>query len=161
MNVDFRVYRSADKKQTLELILSIQQREFGVPISANDQPDLQNIPGFYQSGNGNFWVAIHDKQVVGTIALLDIANDQVALRKMFVAEAFRGAEKGVANALLQHAHSWAKLQGVSDIYLGTIDVYRAAMRFYEKNGYEQINKPSLPESFPLIAVDNVFYHKRF
>ena len=159
--MNIRIYRSSDKSQALDLILSIQQLEFGVSITAEDQPDLQNISDFYQTGNGNFWVAIEGEQVVGTIALLDIANHQVALRKMFVAEAFRGAEKGVANALLQHAHRWARQQGVNDIYLGTIDVYKAAMRFYEKNGYEQINKSSLPETFPLIAVDNSFYHQQF
>ena len=101
-------------------------------ITAEDQPDLQNIPDFYQSGNGNFWVAINEGKIIGTIALLDIGNQQVALRKMFVSNAFRGSDKGVAQALLEQCHQWVNVQGFTDIFLGTIYVYKAAMRFYEK-----------------------------
>ncbi|MGJ8663700.1 MAG: GNAT family N-acetyltransferase [Marinicella sp.] len=161
MTVIYRTYQQSDQQQVLDLILGIQQSEFGVAITATDQPDLSNIPSFYQSGNGNFWVAVSEQRVVGTIALLDIGNQQVALRKMFVAVAHRGADKGVAQQLLVRCHDWAREQKVSDIYLGTIDVYKAAMRFYEKNGYHCIDKNELPQSFPLIAVDNVFYRKQF
>lgn len=157
MTVNYRKYNSADNQQVLSLILGIQQQEFGVAITAEDQPDLNNIADFYQTGHGNFWVAETAEQVVGTIALLDIGHQQVALRKMFVAEAFRGSEHGVAKMLLMQSHQWAVKQGVTDIYLGTIDVYQAAMRFYEKNAYIQIEKTMLPQGFPLIAVDNVFY----
>ncbi len=153
-------YQRAYKQQVTALILGIQQGEFGVAISVEDQPDLRNIPDFYQTGNGNFWVAVSDQQVVGTIALLDIDNQQVALRKMFVIETFRGSEKGVAKMLLDQCHEWAFKQGVTDIYLGTIDVYQAAMRFYQKNGYQKMERINLPSTFPLIAVDNVFYHKQ-
>src|ERR1700674_5856438 len=64
----------------VELILSIQQ-EFDIPITLNDQPDLLDIPGFYQQNRGNFWVALADTRVVGTIALQDIGNAQGALQK--------------------------------------------------------------------------------
>ncbi len=37
---------------------------------------------FDQTGKGNFWVALYDDKVVGTISFLDIGNHQVALRKM-------------------------------------------------------------------------------
>jgi GNAT superfamily N-acetyltransferase len=158
--MDIRTYRITDKSAVLDLILHIQGVEFGVAITGADQPDLNNIPKVYQTGNGNFWVATAQKQVVGSIALLDIGHQQVALRKMFVAEAYRGSDKGVAKKLLNESHQWARQQGVTDIYLGTIDVYRAAMRFYEKNGYSKVDKMDLPPAFPLIAVDNVFYHKQ-
>ena len=160
MEISYRIYNENDNHGVLNLIVGIQQLEFGVAITAEDQPDLSRIPDFYQTGNGNFWLAIADEQVVGTIALLDIGHQQVALRKMFVAEAFRGSDQGVAKVLLDQCHEWARKQGVTDIFLGTINVYQAAMRFYAKHGYEQLAKENLPQSFPLIAVDNVFYHKK-
>ena len=153
-------FQTAYQDDVISLILGIQRGEFAVAITAEDQPDLNHIADFYQSANGNFWLAVSDEQVIGTIALLDIGHQQVALRKMFVAEAFRGSDKGVAKALLARCHEWAIEQGVTDIYLGTIDVYQAAMRFYEKNGYQRLDKAYLPPAFPLIAVDNVFYHKQ-
>ncbi len=155
--MQIRTYIGSDQSTVINLILSIQQQEFGVNISAQDQPDLTDIEHFYQQGTGNFWVAVDEDTVIGTVALIDIGNQAVALRKMFVSPAYRGAKKGVAKALLDACHAWARLKGVNNIYLGTIDVYQAAMRFYEKNGYQSINKPDLPQSFPLIAVDNVFY----
>src|SRR5918999_1139206 len=86
----------ADQQGILDVILPIQQREFGIPITAADQPDLTDIPGFYQSGTGGFWVARSNGQVVGTVGLKDIGARQTALRKMFVAAPFRGRKLGVA-----------------------------------------------------------------
>lgn len=155
-----RSYQHTDQADVSDLILSIQQQEFGINITAEDQPDLQHIDTFYQRGAGQFWVAEELGQIIGTIALIDIGGEAVALRKMFVAAAHRGAVKGVAQTLLQTCHAWAATQGIKDIYLGTIDVYHAARRFYEKHGYVRINRVALPPSFPLIAVDNVFYHRK-
>ena len=42
----------------VEVILPIQQSEFDIPITLAAQPDLQDIPGFYQQGKGNFWIAL-------------------------------------------------------------------------------------------------------
>ncbi len=155
--MNIRTYLDSDQSAVIDLILSIQQQEFGVSITAEDQPDLHDIEHFYQQGTGNFWVAVDAGAVIGTIALIDIGMQAVALRKMFVSPDYRGAKKGVAKALLNACHDWARVQGVRNIYLGTIDVYHAAMRFYEKNGYQAISQSQLPGSFPLIAVDNVFY----
>ncbi len=80
-----------------------------------------------------------------------------ALRKMFVAPDWRGGEKGVARALLAAALSWARSKGVSTIYLGTTAQFTAAHRFYEKNGFVEVPKESLPPSFPVMAVDSRFY----
>jgi hypothetical protein len=38
----------------VDVILPIQQSEFGIPITLDAQPDLLDIPGFYQKGIGNF-----------------------------------------------------------------------------------------------------------
>ncbi|ALZ75284.1 GNAT family N-acetyltransferase [Rheinheimera sp. F8] len=141
----------------VSVILPIQQSEFGVPITLDAQPDLLDIPGFYQRNCGNFWVAIHGEHVVGTIGLLDIGNQQAALRKMFVAAAYRGAEQGVAKQLLDELLVWSAKQGIADILLGTTDKFVAAHRFYEKNGFAEVQKSSLPQTFPVMAVDSKFY----
>src|SRR6187402_3107981 len=46
------------------LIVGIQRDEFQMPITLEDQPDLQDIPAFYQQGAGNFWVALSEGTVV-------------------------------------------------------------------------------------------------
>jgi hypothetical protein len=67
------------------VILPIQQEEFAISITAEDQPDLLAITDFYQTGTGGFWVAKAAGRVVGTIGLKDIGNREAALRTMFVA----------------------------------------------------------------------------
>jgi N-acetylglutamate synthase-like GNAT family acetyltransferase len=150
-------YEEKYQQGIVNLILPIQQQEFGVPITINDQPDLQSIPSFYQKDNGNFWVAVEEEKVVGTIALVDIGNSHVALRKMFVHKDFRGKEKGTAQALLNTLIEWARQKKLKAIFLGTIDTMKAAHRFYGKNGFVEIAQEQLPPTFPLMTVDNRFF----
>ncbi|MFN8345181.1 MAG: GNAT family N-acetyltransferase [Spirosomataceae bacterium] len=150
-------YRDEFQPSVIELILNIQQKEFNIPITLNDQPDLLTIPSFYCQNNGNFWVALDGKKVIGTIALIDIGDRMGAIRKMFVHSDYRGKEAGVAakllNALLSHSHK----HGMQSIYLGTLPRLQAAMRFYEKNGFVQLPKATLPPQFPAMPLDTVFY----
>jgi N-acetylglutamate synthase-like GNAT family acetyltransferase len=141
----------------LGVILPIQQTEFGIPITLEAQPDLRDIRGFYQQGNGNFWVALDHEDVVGTVALLDIGNNQAALRKMFVKATHRGSEHGVARRLLDALLAWCQARGVREVYLGTTARFLAAHRFYEKNGFREIARAELPERFPVMVVDTRFY----
>lgn len=141
----------------LNLIVNIQQKEFGIDITAADQPDLCDIKDFYQKDKGNFWVALFNKEVVGTVSLLDIGHDQAALRKMFVNQGYRGKKYKVALALLNTLLNWVQLNGFREIYLGTTPKFLAAHRFYEKNGFNEIAKTSLPIDFPIMKVDTKFY----
>jgi N-acetylglutamate synthase-like GNAT family acetyltransferase len=150
-------YAGESPSAIYDLIVPIQSEEFGIAITRDDQPDLAQIPAFYQQGNGNFWLAVKNGTVIGTIALKDIGNGLLALRKMFVKRDERGAGQGVARALLDHALAWAKTRGCSDVFLGTTAQFLAAHRFYEKNGFVEIAKDRLPPAFPVMAVDTKFY----
>jgi N-acetylglutamate synthase-like GNAT family acetyltransferase len=161
VNVNQRIiikeYSKEYQEQVVDLILDIQRNEYNIPITLEDQPDLFKIEEFYQSGKGNFWVAIFENQIVGTISLLDIGNDQTALRKMFVKKEFRGKEWRTAKLLLDHAICMSEKQSVIDIYLGTTPQFLAAHRFYEKNGFKSVDVEELPKDFPILAVDKKFY----
>jgi len=150
-------YSAIYQQGVIDLILSIQQTEFGLPISLEAQPDLENIPAFYQKDNGNFWIAIAENKVIGSIALKDIGNSRGALRKMFVHKDYRGKEYGVGHTLLNNLLEWARQKKFKEILLGTTERFVAAQRFYEKNGFTEIEKQLLPEDFPLMEVDVKFY----
>lgn len=149
------IYHPQYQAQVIDLILNIQQKEFGVSITLEDQPDLLNIPNFYQQGNGNFWVALDGDKVIGTIAAIDVDNKYLALRKMFVDINYRGC--GVGKQLLDSLISWAGERNVREVYLGTIDKFKVAHKFYQKNGFVRVIKSELPESFPIMLSDNIFY----
>ena len=145
------------QSQVVDLILHIQQQEYNIQITKDDQPDLFTIEDFYQTGKGNFWLALYDDKVVGTISFLDIGNHQVALRKMFVDKEFRGAKFKTASLLLNYAIKWAKENSIKEVYLGTTPQFIAAHRFYEKGGFTSIGLKELPENFPILQVDKKFY----
>lgn len=156
-DVSIETYTDFYKDSVARLILSIQRGEFGIPITIEQQPDLNEIPAFYQVNNGNFWIAKLDDKVIGTIALLDIGNSEGALRKMFVDKEYRGKEFGIGQALLNQLVEWAKLKGISEIYLGTTERFIGAQRFYEKNGFAVVHRQHLPKEFPVMEVDVKFY----
>ncbi len=155
--VGIDLFSSKYQEEIVNLIIKIQQTEFKINITAKDQPDLYNIPDFYQKDKGNFWVAVLNGEVVGTISLLDIENDRVALRKMFVKNEYRGEKYKVAELLLKNLLKWALLKEIKNIYLGTTPDFLAAHKFYEKNGFIEIEKSSLPDTFPVMKVDSKFY----
>lgn len=142
-----------------ELVLPIQQKEFGYAVTREDQPDLMDIAGTFQTGAGNFWVAVDGSATVGSIGVVDISNHQVALKKMFVARDYRGKDKAVGQKLMDTAIEWCKINGIKQIYLGTTARMHAAHRFYEKNNFVEIDKSQLPPLFPIVSVDSKFYRR--
>jgi GNAT superfamily N-acetyltransferase len=156
---DIRIEPFAPEHQdgVVDVILTIQCKEFDLPITLEDQPDLLDIPGVYRRGKGNFWVALVGDEVVGTLALLDIGYRQGALRKMFVRANRRGPTPGLAARLLAALLDWGRGSGFREIFLGTTSSYLAAHRFYEKNGFIRLPREALPPAFPIMRVDTIFY----
>lgn len=155
--VVIKEYEDIYQKQVIDLILDIQKTE-GIEIGIEAQRDLENICEFYQSGKGNFWVALDEDMVVGTIALIGLDDKFGAIRKMFVDKSYRGT--GLSALLMTTLIEHAKAGELQEIYLGTISIYQAAQRFYLKHGFTQIEKQELPEVFPIMPVDNVFFMKK-
>jgi putative acetyltransferase len=149
---------NADCEQVINLILPIQQIENNVPVKLEDQPDLMDIEANYQAKGGGFWAARQEGEIIGTIALIPIDNHGGTIRKMFVKKEFRGKEFGIAQQLLEKLIDYSKSIGITDLYLGTYHVLKAAIRFYERNGFEHVAKKDLPPSFPIMQVDDVFCH---
>jgi N-acetylglutamate synthase-like GNAT family acetyltransferase len=153
-------YAARDLAGVRQCILEIQQREFGFPITWEDQPDLDDIAGWYRAGAGEFWVAKDERgRVVGTIGLRDIGGGIGALRKMFVAKDWRGEERGVAHQLVEVLIAHARAAGLRSILLGTTEAFRAAHRFYEKSGFRRVEPSTIPAAFPRMSGDRRFYRR--
>ena len=144
--------------EVVDLILNIQQKEFNVPITIEDQPDLLNIKNFYYTSGGHFWGAFVNDELVGTIALIKFNDSEAAIRKMFVKKQYRGKEFSIAQKLLDTLLDYCSENEIDDLYLGTITVLEAALRFYERNHFVRIEKALLPDTFPVMSADNVFCH---
>lgn len=157
MGIIIQKLDNSQRQKIIDLILPIQQDEFGVPLTLADQPDLADIKYHYIQGGGNFWGAFVDNELCGTIALLKFDDRRAALRKMFVKKEFRGKNLGIAHALLRVLVHYSKDAGIQKIYLGTVNILGAAIKFYLKNGFVPLRKDQLPEGFPIMHSDNLFY----
>jgi GNAT superfamily N-acetyltransferase len=152
-------FQPSQRDEVVDLILPIQTEEFGVAITAADQPDLEWIRQVYQRDRGGFWVALEgsDKDgsaVVGTVGLLDFGGGG-ALRKMFLRKDRRGT--GVGQALLETVLTHARAKALPALWLGTLETMAAAHRFYERNGFVRVGPEALPPDFPRQPVDTRFY----
>ena len=47
-------YKVGYTERVINLILPIQQTEFGIPVTIADQPDLNDIPGFLSKRDWQF-----------------------------------------------------------------------------------------------------------
>jgi hypothetical protein len=71
--LEIRKFTTEYQDQVIKLVLTVQ-KEFNIPITLAEQSDLKYISKFYQNGLGNFWIALLNGKVVGTIAILDIGT---------------------------------------------------------------------------------------
>lgn len=59
-------YQDKYKEQIIDLILHIQNDEAKINLSPEEQPDLLDIPSYYQKDGGEFWIALDGDTVIGT-----------------------------------------------------------------------------------------------
>ncbi|HWB91779.1 MAG TPA: GNAT family N-acetyltransferase, partial [Puia sp.] len=143
---DFTIHLLSNEHatQAVDLILPIQQVEFKVAVTLDDQPDLLDIDGYYNQPDGGFWGAFKEGELIGTIGLLNVGHATGVIRKMFVRSDLRGNPPGIAQRLMQSLLDHSRNHGITDLYLGTVDKMKAAHRFYERNGFRRIAGQALP-----------------
>lgn len=161
-NIDIRPFDGSFADTIPTFINRIQREEFGIDITLGQQPDLFAIRERYQTEKGNFWVASHAGELIGTIALIDAGEGTGVIRKMFVRTDWRGTPERVAQRLFDTLLAWAKEKGFSELTLGTVDILKTARRFYERNGFTFIDEATLPQHVARMKMpdDNVYYHRR-
>lgn len=128
--------------------------EFEEPIfteKSNKIIDIFSLP------NNKFWVALDSNRVVGTIGMVQLTNESIVLKSMFVDKMYRG--QGISNLLLETLVNCAVQSKYKQIYLGTMTQFLAGQRFYEKTGFLKCNKTDLPLDFPINKMDTIFYTK--
>lgn len=154
--IDVVEYTDEYKEKVKDLIFEVYDNERGRP--RKDRPDLGVIKETYQSNNGNFWMAIKEGKVIGTIGLINQNGNRASMHRFAVIKEFRGRENGVSTKLFSTFLEFAKNNGYKKIFLGTWSDAIAAMKFYERNGFVKIE--SLPEDIanhPQLIHDKIFY----
>lgn len=125
--------------------------EFELPISNGNKSGIQSLD--------KYWVAINNKKIIGSVGVLKTNNTSAVLKNMFVKKEYRGKDYGLAQLLLYKVIDWSNSENIANIYLGTMNQFKAAHKFYENNGFEKISASKLPSSFISNPIDDIFYKK--
>ncbi|CDO17792.1 Putative acetyltransferase (GNAT) family [Streptococcus gallolyticus] len=132
------IFEPKFNQAVIDLILTIQQEEFSLPISLTEQPDLLDIENSYQKQGGQFWVAINErKEVLGCIGLVALEQDNVALKKMFVSKNYRKA--GLGKELLKAFVAYCQKEQKKAIFLEQQQILRLLSTFTENLVFKQLN----------------------
>jgi len=83
-------YDAVYKQQVIDLILQIQNDEFQVGLPLAEQPDLLDVPSYYEKDGGAFLLALAGGLVIGTLAFMNYGAGNAVLKKFFVRADHRG-----------------------------------------------------------------------
>ncbi len=157
MTLKIEPFTTKFQSQVVDLIERIQIGEFNIPIAEAQREELQSIPKAFQKAKSNYWIALFNDRVIGTIAVIDIGHHAFELRDVFLEKNYRGPITNFAKKLLDTVLAWAKKCEVNAIYLGTTLAFRAAHRFYEKHGFKEIDRRDMPAYCKPMDCDEKFY----
>ena len=150
-------YQDKYKTAVRELIFKITEKEFG-HHSKSGRPDLSNIKEVYQkTGRGNFWLALENDKLVGTIGLCELSLDVGYFVRFYVDKNYR--RKGIGSKLFFTLIEFAKKNNYKKIILTTSSHQEAANRFYVKMGFTRVYSP--PAELPHPPTDDIFYEIYF
>ncbi len=135
-------YQEKYKQQIIDLILHIQNEEAKINLSLEEQPDLLDIPNYYEKDGGEFWLAVEDNTVIGTLALMNKGNSNGILKKGFVNKEHR--KRGILTELYRTLLDYAIKNNIKQLMFDTPSVAADCHRFFEKEGYVRISKSEQP-----------------
>lgn len=151
---DFEIvaYDGGRDAEVAAFILAVQ-RETGVIVPIEEQPELLDIGGAYR--DGGFWLALAGGEIVGTIGMMRYGASGV-LKKLFVREDYRGPD-GASHGLYDEAIGWAAAQGLTAIFLDTPSVATRSHAFYRRRGFRVVERAELPEGYAFPDRDSLIF----
>lgn len=147
------------RKQIVNMISDIQKNEFSIPITKETNSGvLKAEEEFYYNNSYNFWYAINNEgKILGSIGLKKISGHYGEIKKFFVIKEYRG--KGVAQKLMDTLLKAALKHKFEFLFLGTVNKFHAAHKFYSKSGFTLIRQKDLPNEFEVNPLDNLFFRR--
>ena len=107
-------------------------REFGFEQDPHYDGDLDDPAATYAA----LWIAVDGGAVVGSVALRDLGDGAVELKRMYLRPEQRG--RGLGKELLALALDWAREHAMTVVRLDTSERMVAAQRLYEAHGFARV-----------------------
>jgi GNAT superfamily N-acetyltransferase len=107
-------------------------REFDFEPDTELDGDLDDPAAAYAA----LWVVLDGDEVVGSVAVRELGDGAVELKRMYLRPGERG--RGLGRQLLSLAVDWARSRRMSVVRLDTSERMVAARRLYEAHGFERV-----------------------
>lgn len=145
------------RQKIKNMVQDIQKNEFSIPVTDETNACILRVEdGFYYKSSYNFWYAVDESgEIIGCVGLRKIDHCNAEIKKFFVVKQYRGQKVG--QALMNKLLEAAKNHKFQHLYLGTVDVLKAAQSFYLKCGFQKISRQNLPKNFDICELDTVFF----
>ncbi len=142
---------NADVGAVTGLIYKVLE-EYGLqPDPEDTDADLKDLEGNYLNNGGSFDVLLNcSGQIIGTVGILKLKEQECELRKMYLDSAERG--KGNGKLLLEHGLHRAKELGFNRVILETATVLVEAITLYRKYGFKKFEMKN-----PSSRCDQMYY----
>lgn len=100
---------------------------------------------------GPVWIALRAKAAIGTVAAVIRDGKSAYIRGMAVLPEARSS--GVAHRLLKQAEEWGRNEGCTRLFLSTTPFLHAAIRLYERSGYQKMEHGDDLFGTPLLVME--------
>ena len=133
VTVDVRIVRFDEAyRDGFRLLVADTLREFGFEPDPEFDSDLEDPDGAYAA----LWVVLDGHDVVGSVALRDLGEGALELKRMYLRPTHRGL--GLGKQLLATALDWARVSGARVVKLDTSDRMEIARALYEAHGFVRV-----------------------
>jgi GNAT superfamily N-acetyltransferase len=127
------------------------------PASAAGLPavlgrELHDLQAAYRPP-GALLLAYHDDQPAGCVGLARHATGTAEVRRLYVRPAHRG--KGIARALMSHAHHHAAQHQVTRLILDVLPTRTSVIAFYRRLGYTDTEPYATESPVPMIYMQRL------
>ena len=153
--MQIKTYSEKYRNEVISLILDIQNNEAKIGLPLSEQPDLLDINRSYRQNGGEFWIALFNGEIIGTIGLMMKERHCAVLKKFFVKKEYRSQKVGLT--LYKELLKYAESKNVRQIILDTPSVTHTSHRFYEKAGFCKISADELPVPYSYPHRDSILY----
>ena len=133
-------------QDVIDLVLHFQNDGTRPLVTVDDQPDMLHITDAYINAGGNFWSALDDGRLAGTIGIMPCGDDTAVLKKFFVYEKYQDEPHHIGQQLYAYFLEFAKEKGFKTIMPDTPFNTVRAHKFYERAGFEKVTE-ELPIKF--------------
>ncbi|WP_143462650.1 GNAT family N-acetyltransferase [Levilactobacillus enshiensis] len=160
MQIERYSYSPQTVAELVDLIMYCQNTEAHLGIKMREQADVFEISQYYQKNGGDFWVARDQGQVVGSIGLLKCNEKVGVLKKFFTYPTYRGRPQRLGQHLWQTLAAYVQTETqLTQLVLDTPEAETRSHYFYEKNGFQRIDRQQLPVSYAFPDRESLIYSK--